>query len=185
MPSGACARDLGADPLELAADPEQALAVFVGGQVGRVRVAERADHAPDRALDDERPIDLAAGVAVVDRVVGVPERLERLGLRRAACRARRRPGGPASSPTGRAPSRPGPRPARSRSARNGIGAAAGGRRPAYAGRRAGTGRSGSEHDGCRVRLERIDAIHPAVTASRRRQMYCEAAAPSVGPLGRG
>ena len=42
--------DLGADPLELAADRScRPLAVLLGRQVGRVRVAERVDHALDRA----------------------------------------------------------------------------------------------------------------------------------------
>ena len=77
--------DLRADPLELAADPLQALAVLVGGQVRGVRVAERVDHPPDGALDEDVAVDLAAGVAVVDRVVRVPERLERASSLGRAC----------------------------------------------------------------------------------------------------
>ncbi len=82
--------DLRADPLELAADPLQALAVFLGGQVGGVRVAERLDHPADGALDEHVPVDRAAGIPVVDRVVGVPERLEPgvVGDRRARCGGR-------------------------------------------------------------------------------------------------
>ena len=47
-------------------------------QVRGVRVAERVDHPLDGALDERVAVDLAAGVAVGDGVVGVPERLERL-----------------------------------------------------------------------------------------------------------
>ena len=85
VPSVRLGGDLGADPLELAADALQALAVLLGRQVGGVRVVEGLDHPADGALDERRPIDLAAGVPVVDGVVGLPERLERgrLGGRRA------------------------------------------------------------------------------------------------------
>src|SRR4051794_35258600 len=73
--------DLRADPFELAADALQALPIVLGGQVGRVRIPERIDHPPDGALDHGDLVDGAARVPVADRMVGVPERLERLRVR--------------------------------------------------------------------------------------------------------
>ena len=70
---------VGADALELARDRARRLELL-GRQVLRVRVVERADHPLDRALDERLAVDVAAGVAVGDRPVGVPERLERVGL---------------------------------------------------------------------------------------------------------
>ena len=71
-------RDLGTDALELAADALEALAVLVRREVRRVRILERVDHPADGALDQGVAVDVAAGIAVVDGVVGVPERAERL-----------------------------------------------------------------------------------------------------------
>ena len=73
-------------------DPLQGRLELVGRHVQRVGIAERADHALDRALDQRLAVDVAAGVAVGDRGVRVPERLERLGVaRRGAGRQRRLP----------------------------------------------------------------------------------------------
>ncbi len=79
-------RDLRPDTLELPADPLQTLAVLGRREVRGVRVAECLDHAADRALDDRRPVDLPARVALRDGLVGVPERTEVVVL------ADRRPG---------------------------------------------------------------------------------------------
>jgi hypothetical protein len=57
-------RDLGTDPLELAADALQVLTVLIGCQVLGIRVVERADHPLDRALDEGVLRDRATGVAV-------------------------------------------------------------------------------------------------------------------------
>ena len=73
-PVGGLGRDLRADALELAADALEGVVVLLRGQVRGVRVAERLDHAADGALDERVAVDLAAGVALVDRVVRVPER---------------------------------------------------------------------------------------------------------------
>ena len=72
--------------------------VFLGREVRGVRILERLDHAPDRALDERFLVDVAAGVAVLDRVVGVPEGLERVGLGSPACPAARRSAGRPSTP---------------------------------------------------------------------------------------
>ncbi len=69
--------DLGADPLELAGQVLQPLAVLLGGEVGRVGIAERVDHALDRAVDQALLGLAAEGEPLDDRVVAVPERLER------------------------------------------------------------------------------------------------------------
>ena len=98
-PVGGLRRDLRADALELAADPLQGVAVLVRGQVRGVRVAERLDHPADGALDDRLAVDLAAGVAVGDRVVRVPERPEGVVLADRRARLDARSGGPSSSRT--------------------------------------------------------------------------------------
>ena len=105
VPSSAFGRDLGADALELPADPLQALAIVVRRQVGRIRVPEGADHPPDGALDELVRVDRAARVPVGDRVVGVPERLEGGSSAMPASRARSRPVGRGCSPTRTAPTR--------------------------------------------------------------------------------
>ena len=51
------------------------------GQVRGIRIPEGADHPLDRALDEGLAFDLATRVAVADRVVGVPEGPEGLGVR--------------------------------------------------------------------------------------------------------
>src|SRR4029079_14484949 len=66
------------DPLELAADPLPALAVGVGAEIRGIRVAQRPDHPGDRAIDDGLAVHGTTGVALRDRVIGVPERAERL-----------------------------------------------------------------------------------------------------------
>ena len=76
-PVGGLGRDLRADALELAADALEGVVVLLRGQVRGVRVTERLDHAADGALDERVAVDLAARVAVVDRVVRVPEGPER------------------------------------------------------------------------------------------------------------
>ena len=78
--------DLGADPLELAGQVLEARLVLLRRQVRGVRVVERLDHAPDRAVDERLLVDVAAGVAVLDRVVRVPERLEGVGPARRRAR---------------------------------------------------------------------------------------------------
>ena len=65
----------------------QAVLELLARQVQRVGVVERGDHALDRALDERLAVDVAAGVALGDGPVGVPERLE--GLRLVDGRARR------------------------------------------------------------------------------------------------
>ena len=72
--------DGGADALELAGDPLQALLELIGGEIRGVGVVEGADHALDRALHEGLPIDLAPRVALGHRPIRVPERLEQLGL---------------------------------------------------------------------------------------------------------
>ena len=72
--------DRRADPLELARDRAQAVLELVAREVQRVRVVERPDHALDRALDERLAIDVAARVALGDRPVRVPERLEGIDL---------------------------------------------------------------------------------------------------------
>src|SRR4029079_14090475 len=68
--------DLRPDPLELAREVLEALAVLVRRPVRRVGIAERVDHALDRAPDHRLAIDRPAGESLDDRVVGVPEGLE-------------------------------------------------------------------------------------------------------------
>ena len=54
--------------------------VLLRREVLAVRVAEGREHALDRALDRRLLVDLAAGVALGDGPIRIPERLERLGL---------------------------------------------------------------------------------------------------------
>ena len=51
--------DLGTDPLELARDVLERQAELLGREVRGIRVADRLDHASDRALDDRLAIDRA------------------------------------------------------------------------------------------------------------------------------
>ena len=67
--------------------PRRRVLVLLRREVRRVRVVERLEHPLDRALDERLAVDVAAGVAVGDRAVGVPERLEGVGSRRRACPA--------------------------------------------------------------------------------------------------
>src|SRR6266566_6579387 len=83
--------DLGPDTLELARQVLEPALVLLWRQVGRVRVAEAVDHPLDRATDERLLIDLAAGVAPLDRPIGVPERLELVGLGRRRARLLGRP----------------------------------------------------------------------------------------------
>ena len=82
--------DLRPDPLELAGQVLEALAVLVGRQVGRVGIAERVDHPLDRAADEALLVLAAEGEALEDRVVACPRTAGSRPRPRRACRAARR-----------------------------------------------------------------------------------------------
>ena len=77
------------DPLELAGDALERGLELVGGHVQGIRVVEGADHALDRAFDQRLLVDRPTRVAVRDRRVGVPERLERVRRARRGARGQR------------------------------------------------------------------------------------------------
>ena len=80
--------DLGADALELAVDALEALDVVVRAEVAEYGSPSDSIMPRIAPCDDASLVDVAAGVAVADRVVGVPERLEGRRRRAAACPGR-------------------------------------------------------------------------------------------------
>ena len=142
----------------------RALSLYSSGRhVQRVRVAERGDHALDRALDQRLVVDVAAGVALGDAAVGVPERLEGRRLVDGRARASAPSGGRATSPRRTARSRRGRRrsPARrSRRRRRDGRVAAGGAGGGDAGRRPDPRSAGASRavDGRRGRARSVIGV---------------------------